>query len=53
MSTQINAQLDFSKVNNDTAPLLIEMDSLVESGKYERITSILVAKNGQVLFEKY
>jgi CubicO group peptidase (beta-lactamase class C family) len=52
-SIHLNAQLDFSNANNDTTALLSEMDSLVESGKYERITSILVAKNGQVLFEKY
>lgn len=53
ISIQLNAQLDFSKVNTDITPLLSEMDSIVESGKYERITSILVAQNGQVLFEKY
>ena len=29
------------------------MDSVVSSGKYERITSILIAKDGDVLFEKY
>lgn len=50
---QLNAQLKFSKANHVQSPLLESMDSLVTSGKYERITSILIAKNGNVLFEKY
>lgn len=53
ISTQLYAQLNFSNVNKEITPLLCEMDSIVNSGKYERITSILVAQNGQVLFEKY
>ncbi len=48
-----NAQLDFSKTNKSNIPLLNKMDSVVASGKYERITSILIAKDGNVLFEKY
>lgn len=51
--TQLFAQLDFSNANSETTALLHEMDSLVESGKYERITSILVAQNGNVVYEKY
>ena len=52
-SFQIQAQLNFSEVNESSMPLLIEMDSIVSSGKYERITSILIAKDGNLLFEKY
>nr|WP_321234968.1 serine hydrolase [uncultured Psychroserpens sp.] len=48
-----NAQLNFSKTNTSNIPLLNKMDSIVSSGKYERITSILIAKDGNVLFEKY
>lgn len=48
-----NAQLNFSKTNTSNIPLFSKMDSAVSSGKYERITSILVAKDGNVLFEKY
>ncbi|WP_282088879.1 serine hydrolase domain-containing protein [Aquimarina algiphila] len=48
-----NAQLNFSKTNKSNISLLNEMDSIVSSGKYERITSILIAKDGNVLFEKY
>lgn len=48
-----NAQLNFSKTNKSNIPLLNKMDSVVSSGKYERITSILIAKDGNVLFEKY
>ncbi|MEM7549693.1 MAG: serine hydrolase [Bacteroidota bacterium] len=47
------AQLNFSKTNKNNIPLLNKMDSVVSSGKYERITSILIAKDGTVLFEKY
>ena len=50
---QLFAQLDFSKVNTDISPLLKKMDSLVDSGKYERISSILIAKDGELVFEKY
>ncbi|MEO0527027.1 MAG: serine hydrolase [Bacteroidota bacterium] len=50
---QSNAQLNFSKTNKNNIALLSEMDSIVSSGKYERITSILIAKDGKVLFEKY
>jgi CubicO group peptidase (beta-lactamase class C family) len=52
-SMQLFAQLDFSIINKDKAPLLVKMDSLVKSGKYERITSILIAKDGKLLYEKY
>ena len=48
-----NAQIDYSEVNQNDFPLLNEMDSLITSGKYERITSVLVSKNGRLLFEKY
>ncbi len=50
---QSNAQLKFSEARQLQSALLESMDSLVTSGKYERITSILIAKNGNVLFEKY
>ena len=49
----MHAQLNFSKANTYNNTLLSEMDSTVASGKYERITSILIAKDGNVLFEKY
>ena len=48
-----NAQIDFSQVNKNESPLLIELDSMISAGKYERITSVLVSKNGRLLFEKY
>jgi CubicO group peptidase (beta-lactamase class C family) len=53
ISYSISAQLDFKTSKSFSHPLLTTMDSLVNSGKYERITSILVAKKGNVLFEKY
>ncbi|WP_109301410.1 serine hydrolase [Aquimarina sp. AU474] len=52
-SLQLSAQLNFSEVNQFQSSLLKSMDSIVSSGKYEQITSILIAKNGTVLFEKY
>lgn len=47
------AQLDFSKVNKDSAPLLETMDSTIRAGKYEQIKSVLIAKDGVLLYEKY
>lgn len=47
------AQLDFSMSNVTPYPHLSKMDSTILSGKYEQITSVLVAKNGKVVFEKY
>ena len=49
----ISAQLNFTETNKKEIPLLNELDSIVTSGKYERISSILIAKDGEVLFEKY
>ena len=53
VSHLISAQLNFSEVNTNIDKRLTTMDSIVISGKYERITSILIAKDGKVLFEKY
>ena len=47
------AQLDFSSSNTELHPLLTEMTSKVENGDYENITSILVAQNGKLIYEKY
>ncbi|MDF1695398.1 MAG: serine hydrolase [Saprospiraceae bacterium] len=52
-SISMIAQIDISTVNQTKFPRLDLLDSLVLSGKYENITSILVAKNGRLLFEKY
>lgn len=47
------AQLDFSKVNSSTNSYLSSLDSTILSGKYEQITSVLIAQKGEVIFEKY
>lgn len=47
------AQLDFSDNNIISSQLLTEMDSEVQKGTYEQITSILVAQDGALVFEKY
>ena len=51
--TNISAQIDFDKANTLQIPLFQKMDSTINSGKYERITSVVVAYKGKVLFEKY
>lgn len=53
LNSVLFAQLDFSKNNSYPNSQLAKMDSVVSSGKFERITSILIARNGKVLFEKY
>lgn len=47
------AQIDFDPGNTPEIPLFQQMDSTVRSGKYEKITSIVVAHKGKVVFEKY
>jgi len=47
------AQIDFSEKNLISDDLLTEMDSEVKKGTYEEITSILIAKDGKLLYEKY
>jgi len=53
LNSVLFAQLDFSKNNSYPNSQLAKMDSVVSSGKFERITSILIARNGKILFEKY
>lgn len=53
ISTAASAQLDFSPSNHSTHPLLQEMDGEIRAGKYEEITSVLVAQDGRVIWESY
>jgi len=47
------AQIDFSETHLKDNASFKTMDSMVTSGKYEAITSILIAKDGKLLYEKY
>ncbi|WP_420399772.1 serine hydrolase domain-containing protein [Flagellimonas sp.] len=47
------SQLDLTSPRGTSHPLWSKMDSTIKSGKYERITSVLVAQNGELLFENY
>jgi len=47
------AQVDFEKTNHLQIPLFQKLDSTINAGKYERITSVVIARKGKVLFEKY
>lgn len=53
LSHSLIAQLDFSKNPHPVSPLLQTMDSKISNGDYERITSVLIAKDGNVVFERY
>ena len=44
------AQIDFSETLLIKSPLLTKMDSLVKEGNFEDITSILIAKDGKLLY---
>lgn len=46
-------QIDFSEANRTTHTLLPEMDKKITNGNYERITSVLISKNGKLIYEKY
>lgn len=54
----LQAQSDgWTKTNPKSAGLsearLTEMEKLIESGEFKKITSVLIARNGQLVFEKY
>ena len=53
LSQVASGQLDFSKVNTIEHPLLTKMDSAITAGQYGSITSVVFAKDGNVIFEKY
>ncbi len=46
-------QIDFSQANKTSHTLLSEMDKKITNGDYERITSVLIAKDGKLIYEKY
>ena len=46
-------QINFSESNAIQSALLSEMDAKITKGDYERITSVLVAKDGKLIYEKY
>jgi len=46
-------QLGFSEKNRITHPVLTEMDAKINNGDYERVTSVLIAKDGKLIYEKY
>ena len=46
-------QIDFSEKNKINHTLLTEMDQKIVNGDYERITSVLIAKEGKLVFEGY
>jgi len=47
------AQIEFPSKNIDTSHLFQELDSVIQSGTYKGITSVVIAERGKVLFEKY
>lgn len=47
------AQLDFSAPKTLKSEHLKRMDSAINSGQYERVTSVLIARDGKLVFEKY
>ena len=49
----VSGQLDFSNPLGELPPQLFALDSAVRAGSYEQITSILIAREGRVLFERY
>ncbi|MEM7572108.1 MAG: hypothetical protein AAF433_04375 [Bacteroidota bacterium] len=53
LGMSLQAQLDFSQVNEWEHPLLDSLVHKVEQGDYEQLTSVLVAQRGVLLYEKY
>ena len=46
-------QINFSEKNKISHPLLTEMSQKISHGDYEQITSVLIAKEGKLVFEAY
>ncbi|MBL4663997.1 MAG: serine hydrolase [Flavobacteriaceae bacterium] len=46
-------QIDFSESNKIEHSILSEMDIKISNGDYEQITSVLVVKDGRLIYEKY
>ena len=46
-------QIDFSEKHRIEIPVLDVMDQEVQKGHFEQITSILLARNGKLVYEKY
>ncbi len=49
----LTAQLDFSEKHRLDSPLFNTMREKISKGDYENITSVLVAKDGKLIFESY
>ncbi len=49
----LRAQIDFSKKNTVQEPLFDAMSAQIEAGTYERITSVLIARDGKLIYEHY
>jgi len=47
------AQLDFSEKNKKSHVLFENLDQKILAGDYEEITSVLVARDGKLIYEKY
>ena len=47
------AQIDFSETNRITNSILNEMDAKITKGDYEEITSVLISRDGKLVYEKY
>lgn len=49
----LSGQIDFAGMHTPENPIWETMDSVIRSGQYEKITSVLVAQNGTLVFEGY
>jgi CubicO group peptidase (beta-lactamase class C family) len=47
------AQLDFSSKNHKNNKYLSDLNEAISAGEFEQIKSVLIAKDGKVIFEKY
>ncbi|QIE59756.1 serine hydrolase [Rasiella rasia] len=53
LSANVFGQLNFSEENRKTHSLFTTMDANITKGDYEEITSVLIAKDGKLIYEKY
>ena len=53
ISNTVLGQISFSEKNLISTSVLTKMDTKISNGDYERITSVLIARDGKLIYEKY
>ena len=53
LQTNLYGQLDFAEQHRMTHPLLEQLETKIQAGDFEQIKSVLIARDGKLIYEKY